>query len=118
MPIRSKTIINFTNIIITSIWLLGMFGAGINYNYYEATELIIQPKNETIYVCHETFDENGAKVGVATVFAAIFLIPVTIMVYVYFSMAMVIFRRDLKNSACLMLKQQKRKVSKVVIYLW
>src|SRR5699024_5210936 len=99
MPIRSKTIMNLTNLILGTVWLIGLLLARLFCRISEATPLEIG--NETIWVCQETVSESEAKILVVIIFSVTFLVPIGILAYVYSSMALVIFRRDLKNSASL-----------------
>lgn len=107
-PIRSKTIVNLTNLIIGGIWVLGLLLSSAVFSITDASH--VQIGNDTVYICEQNVGVLGAKVVVGVNILVTFLLPVSILVYVYSSMALVIFRRDLPNTASLMIKRQQRKV--------
>ncbi|KAI2799309.1 hypothetical protein BLOT_014470 [Blomia tropicalis] len=113
-PIRSKTIDHLTNLIIFIIWLVGLCVSFLIYLVHETRE--IELRNEKIVVCAAILDKHEEMVSVTLMVCLIYLAPISILAYVYGSMAVVIFKRDLRsNSASKMLKRQRRKVIKIMM---
>ena len=115
-PIRSKTrLVNLTNFILSGIWLLGLALAAAVYQIFEAVEVNICGRR--LFVCQHTLPDLRTELAFALGNSAtIYLVPVLVLSYVYSSMALVMFRRDVTStSASMMLRQQRRKVIKILM---
>lgn len=107
-PLRSKTAVNMTNAILATIWLVGLSLSAAVYHIWAANEVNIC--GQRYFVCDVALNESQLQSFVLANSTLIYLLPVAVLMYVYSAMAMVMFRRDLSNSAALLLKRQRRKV--------
>lgn len=113
-PLQSRANKNMVNGTLVIIWIAGFLLACNQYNLSKAIEVKVSNKT-TVFICRETLSQEKLGYHVIFTFVVTFLVPVAVLIYVYISIATVIFQRNLDNSARSMLRQQKKKMFKLLV---